>query len=1003
MSASTDVDIAVIGVSCEFGGASGLEEYWSMMRNRQSFIRQIGVDEMEDRGALQQYGAEDVVLRISPLKDIALFDNRKFGISNRDANIVDPQLRMMLKHASHALRSSGYDPALYWGQIGVYGAASISMEWAWEVRDSLGAGRQMAISEVPYVERDFYMTRLAYQLGLRGPAVLVNSACSSSHVAIHTAIQALLAGDCDIALAGASSVRPFWAGYHFQEGGFFSPSGCCSPFSDHADGTVPGEGAAFVVLKRLEAAREDGDKIFCVIKSSAINNDGNQKPGYAGPSERGQADVIEAALAAASIDPSQLAYVETHGTGTRLGDPIEVTALSRALKRWGKTQRLHIGSVKANIGHTDVVAGLAGLIKAALILRHGEVPPEMPIETLNALCKFDETGFDLAQAPVALTKSDSRYAGISSFGIGGTNGHIIIEAGDDDFELASTLADTGTRFDGILRKRNARRGEQRAGAPAAAPDGDAEDSSAKDTESILAVLRENATGAEITPQSKLQDLGIDSIGVIMITEELDNQFGHTLTAARFAELSTVADLIAAMRAPGGAAAPAAYAQGGAGAPAEEIPDHSPLTLGQNRFFYPKPADPAAEMGATMFELTGAIDAAKAKSAVAKTILRHQALRSRYLQDAHGHWFVQYDDFPADGYFRNVRLGAYAGFDAMAYCQAIFAAIDFARAPLFFAHLLRFDDDKNLIILFSHKVMLDGNSFRMLANDFVAYYQLDNPPLPAATPISIYASFQNGWFDASDSARENEYWARPEWQRCRSLPVDEEAGIGGKAADETELREYLSVEDSAALINRLKPHKVSLIDLILYAVTTFATSESDGEWTQMSCTFGGRSDLLGNSGHDFSSTVGLLALNGLLLLHAPAGATALERVEDMKRQLAAIPSKGLSYFIGSEAPVKPGVERVNVDHKPLYNRELSVNFHGYEGYDAPDIGAAQVIPVGTYVHVPPDYDRWCRLDFNFGFENGMFYLSCKHSARQYRRETIARFMAGIRASILSELA
>ncbi|CAL1693068.1 Phthiocerol/phenolphthiocerol synthesis polyketide synthase type I PpsE (plasmid) [Brevundimonas subvibrioides] len=321
MASAADLDIAVIGVSCEFGGASGLDEYWRMIANQRSFIRQLDVDEMEDRGALQQFGAEDVVFRISPLKDIAIFDNRKYGISNRDANIVDPQLRLLLKHASLALRNSGYDPALYWGQIGVFGSASISMEWAWEVRDSLGAGKTMAISEVPYVERDFYMTRLAYHLGLRGPAILLNSACSSSHVAIHTAIQSLLAGDCDIALAGAGSVRPFWAGYHHQEGGFFSPTGVCAPFSDAADGTVPGEGAAFVVLKRLEAAREDGDKIFCVIKSTAINNDGNQKPGYAGPSERGQAEVVEAALAGANISQDQLVYIETHGTGTRLETP----------------------------------------------------------------------------------------------------------------------------------------------------------------------------------------------------------------------------------------------------------------------------------------------------------------------------------------------------------------------------------------------------------------------------------------------------------------------------------------------------------------------------------------------------------------------------------------------------------------------------------------------------------------------------------------------------------
>jgi 3-oxoacyl-(acyl-carrier-protein) synthase/acyl carrier protein len=1003
MSTSTDFDIAVIGISCEFGRAFGLEEYWRMMSSRQSFIHEMDVDEMEDRGALHQFGAEDVVHRISTLKDIAQFDNRKFGISNRDANIVDPQLRLMLRHASQALRTSGYDPSLYWGQIGVYGAASISMEWAWEVRDSLGPGRSMAISEVPYVERDFYITRLAYHLGLRGPAVLVNSACSSAHVAIHTAIQALLAGDCDLALAGAASVRPFWAGYQFQEGGFFSPSGVCSPFSDNADGTVPGEGAAFVVLKRLEAAREDGDKIFCVIKSSAINNDGNQKPGYAGPSERGQADVIEAALAAANIAPARLAYIETHGTGTKLGDPIEVSALGKALKRWGKSDRVHIGSVKANIGHTDVVAGLAGLIKAALILRHGEVPPEMPIDTLNELCKFDQTPFDLASAATPLPDEPGLCAGISSFGIGGTNGHIIIAAGDDDFPLSWPLPDPGTRFDGILRKRNARRNESRAAAGTSAPDAAHADAGAEDAAAILSILKEHAPTSDMTLESKLQDIGIDSIGVIMIIEELDSRFGHTLSAARFAELSTVADLVAAMRSPDGAepvVAGGAPQAASAGPTVEDVPERSPLTLGQNRFFYPKLAEPAAEMGSTIFELTGAIDPKKVKTAVANTIQRHQALRSRYLRDDQGHWYAHYDDFPANGYFRHVQMGAYDAFDAAAYCSGIYGGISFSSAPLFFAHLLTFDGGKCVIILFTHKVMLDGGSFRMLANDFVAFYQADNPPLPAATPISIYAQRQNAWFDAMDPEQERAYWSRAEWHRCRSLPVDTEDGIAGKCADGVEARDYLTGEQSKELLDRMKAHKVSMMDLILYAVTSFATAESDGEWAQMSCTFGGRSDLLGASGHDFSSTVGLLALNGLLLLHAPAGTTVLERIEDVKHQLAAIPTKGLSYFIGSGAPVKSGVERVNVDNLPLYNRQLSVNFHGYEGYDTPQVDAAQVRPLSAHVHVPPEYDRWCRLDFNFGFEDGRFYIACGHSSRQYRAETIARYIAVIRNHILA---
>ncbi|CAL1693069.1 hypothetical protein MMB232_03252 (plasmid) [Brevundimonas subvibrioides] len=615
-----------------------------------------------------------------------------------------------------------------------------------------------------------------------------------------------------------------------------------------------------------------------------------------------------------------------------------MSALNRALKRWGKADRIHIGSVKANIGHTDVVAGLAGLIKAALILRHGEVPPEMPIDTLNDLCRFEETPFDLAQIATELPEKEGPCAGISSFGIGGTNGHIIIEVGQKDFPLSSPVVEAGTRFDGILRKRNARRTDRASGGATIVED-DSGDGAAPETETILAILREHASKADISLSAPLQDLGIDSIGVVMITEELDNQFGHTLSAARFAELTTVADLIDAMRSPEGPTT-----EGGSERPPtviqdvflEGFPESSKLTLGQNRFFYPKVANPSSEMCASIMELIGTVLPAKVKAAIAKTILRHQALRSRYLQISTGQWSVHYDDYPADGYFRHVNMGPYETFDTAVYCDTVFSNVDFSFAPLFFAHMLQFEGGKCLLILFSHKVMLDGTSFRLMMNDFAAFYQDENPNLPSATPISIYAQYQNNWFETFDIEQDRAYWRRDEWALCGNLPVDQEAGIGGKTGEETEAREYVSVDDSAALLSRLKAHRVGLMDLILTAVSTFATTQARSDWTQMSCTFGGRSDVLGATGRDFSSTVGLLALNGLLLLQKPSGKTVLDRVEDMKHQLSAIPSKGLSYFIGSDAPVKLGVERVNVDSMPLYNRELTVNFHGYEGYNVPHI-------------------------------------------------------------------
>ena len=962
MSVESDLDIAVIGVSCQFGGAGNIEQYWQAIVEQRSLIRTLDAAAMRARGAEGQVGQAGMVHRMAAVPDMAAFDHQRFGITRADAEIADPQLRMLFTHSALALASAGVNPARYDGRIGVFGSVSTSAEWAQHVRASLGGTH--ALHEMSLVDRDFYITRLAYGLGLTGPAILLNTACSSSLVALHAAIQSLLAGDCDIALAGACSLRPFWGGYLAQDGGIFSPTGACAPFSADADGTVPGEGAAFLVLKPLSAAREAGERIFCVVKGSAVNNDGRDKPGYAAPAAQGQGAVIQAALAAAGIEPAALAYVECHGTGTKLGDPVEVSALDRALRQWGKREPVHIGSVKATIGHTDVAAGIAGLIKAALILRHRSIPPQVGIGELNPLCRFPDTLFKLAQETATLDARQSWCAGISSFGVGGTNAHAVIAAGDTDFPLSVAQEQPGAaaRFDKLILQHNP-------GTAASQPDADPHIMAA-----VLDILRENALATGIGPQSRLQDLGIDSISVVMITEELQARFGSAPSTARFVELATVADLVEAVR------------LDGTPTPVEAIPDTSPLTFGQQRFFYPQPANPLTEGYAALLRLAPGVTVQRVKAAVATTILHHQALRSRFLRDGEGRWFVRYEDYPADGYFSVVARERSADFDAKAYCRDVLGALDFTRAPLFSAHLIRFTDGPQQLILFTHHVIYDGYSINIIFQDLLAQFQPGAPGLPAATPVSLYAAAQRSWYGELDREAQRAYWSRPEWQACRPLPVDAAAGVGGRTGDEIEHRHVLDAAASAALVEGLKRHKVGMLDLIVHAVSSFYLAESGGEWLQMSCAFGGRSDVIGAQGHDFSRTVGLLALNGLLLIRQPHGGSALEQVMDIKRQLAGIPERGLAYFIDPSG-------------LPAYDRQIGVNFLGYDSFTTAGPASHEIGLVREFQFMPPDLERWYRLDFDFGFENGCFFVGCRYSCRQYRADTIAGYVGGIAGKLL----
>ncbi|MDP9360622.1 MAG: SDR family NAD(P)-dependent oxidoreductase, partial [Acidobacteriota bacterium] len=423
-------DVAIIGMACRVPGATTLDAFWDNLRNGVESISFFSDEELIAAGvdAAQLRDARYVRAR-AVLRDVESFDPAFFGLSPREAEIMDPQHRLFLEGAWEALEHAGYDPERYRGSIGVFAGVGMNgylLHNIYPNRDRLAAvsGFQVMLGN----DRDFVATRVSYKLNLRGPSINVQAACSTSLVAVHLACQSLLNGECDIALAGGVSIHvPQTEGYLYQDGMIFSPDGHCRAFDARAEGTVGGSGMGVVILKPLDDAIADRDCIHAIIKGSAINNDGTAKIGYTAPSIDGQASVIAEAQAVAGVDPESVTYVETHGTGTTLGDPIEIAALTLAF-RSSRTGFCAIGSVKTNLGHLDAAAGVVSLIKTTLALEHGTIPPSLHFERPNPQIDFSKTPF-YVNTSLTPWRADGtpRRAGVSSFGIGGTNAHVVLE------------------------------------------------------------------------------------------------------------------------------------------------------------------------------------------------------------------------------------------------------------------------------------------------------------------------------------------------------------------------------------------------------------------------------------------------------------------------------------------------------------------------------------------------------------------------------------------------
>lgn len=421
------LEIAIIGMAGRFPGAPNLDVFWENLKQGLESIVHYSDADLEQWGVPRSLLDHPQYIKASaPLAEIDQFDADFFGFNPREAEILDPQHRLFLECAWEALEQAGYDAEQYGGTIAVYGGAAMNSYLL-----NLYNNATIRQTVDPYQiflasDKDFLTTRVSYKLNLSGPSLDIQTACSTSLVSVHVACQSLLGGECDVALAGGVAVsQP--TGYLYQEGGIYSPDGHCRAFDAAAQGTVSGSGVGIVVLKRLEDAIADRDTIHAVIKGSAINNDGSKKVSYTAPSIAAQTSVIRAAQQIADVQPDSISYVETHGTGTAMGDPIEIAALSQVFQaQTSSKQYCAIASLKPNIGHLDTAAGIASLIKTVLAIKHQQIPPSLHFQTPNPQINFEQSPFY-----VNTQLSDwhgIRRAGVSSFGIGGTNTHVILES-----------------------------------------------------------------------------------------------------------------------------------------------------------------------------------------------------------------------------------------------------------------------------------------------------------------------------------------------------------------------------------------------------------------------------------------------------------------------------------------------------------------------------------------------------------------------------------------------
>ena len=428
MSMNNEYDIAIVGMAGRFPGARDLDQFWHNLAEGIESITRLSDEEILESGVPPSWLTNPSYVKAAPiLEEPGHFDAGFFGFSPMEAKTMDPQHRLLLELAYEALEHAGHDPDRFPGRIGVFTGSALNTYFT-----HVGLNRRLAEEYIPTLignDKDFLSTRVSYKLNLKGPSITVQTACSTSMVAVHLARQSLLSEETDMALAGAVSVRvPHRAGYFCDGGGVVSADGHVRAFDAKANGTVFGSGGGILVLRRLADAVSDGDTIHAVIKGSAVNNDGSAKAGYTAPSVNSQADAVIEALANAGVEADSISYLEAHGSGTPVGDPIEVRALTKAFRTFTpRAGYCAIGSVKTNVGHLDAAAAVAGIIKTVLALEHRQLPPSLHFTEANPEIDLPSTPFYVNAQLREWASDGPRRAGVMSTGMGGTNAHLVLE------------------------------------------------------------------------------------------------------------------------------------------------------------------------------------------------------------------------------------------------------------------------------------------------------------------------------------------------------------------------------------------------------------------------------------------------------------------------------------------------------------------------------------------------------------------------------------------------
>jgi acyl transferase domain-containing protein len=472
-SSQTGLEIAVIGMAGRFPGAKDIHAFWENLKNGVESVTLFSDEELIEAGIDPEIVRQPNYVKVKGyVEDIQYFDSSFFNYTPNEAEIMDPQVRIFHECAWHALEDAGYDPQSYNGLIGLYAGYNPNIIWKLFNLYHLKSGSEFL--EVDNLNSNHFTSIICYKLNLKGPGVSINTTCSTSLVAIHMACRALLTGEADMVLTGGVAITlPSKTGYVYEEGMVMSPDGHCRAFDAKANGTSSGNGVGIVVLKRLARALKDGDHIYAVIKGTAINNDGNRKLGYTAPSVEAQSEVIRAAQRMAEVEPESITYIETHGTGTPLGDSIEIEALKKAFKTTMgqsthptkvssyKKNSCALGFVKANIGHLDAAAGVAGFIKTVLALNHRLIPPSVNFDSPNPKIDFENSPFYVNRELKGWKGNGYPLrAGVSSFGIGGTNAHVVLEEWSEDhpgepgsrpYQLVLLSAKTETALDRMTK------------------------------------------------------------------------------------------------------------------------------------------------------------------------------------------------------------------------------------------------------------------------------------------------------------------------------------------------------------------------------------------------------------------------------------------------------------------------------------------------------------------------------------------------------------------------